>query len=80
MNAQKLLDTATKDGYVYICDSFYLASAENMMADQKDWDEGDQAADIDFTAAPFWIVGTPEPDMVEIYDAKDLEDYLAEYM
>lgn len=80
MNAQKFLDAASKDGFVVICDSFYLASAENMTADQKDWDEGDQAADIDFTAAPFWVVGTPEPDLVKIYDVKDLQDFLDEYM
>lgn len=80
MNAQKFLDAAGKDGFVVICDSFYLASAEHMQAEQKGWDESDQAADTDFTAAPFWIVGTPEPDLEKIYDVKDLEDYLAEYM
>jgi len=33
----------------------FLSSAEDMIEDQRAWDEDDSSKEIDFSTSPFWI-------------------------
>ena len=70
--ATYLIIKAAQNGYVELAPGLYLNEKENLIAEQKDWDEYDLAKKMDFSTAPFWVTsvgeGTPEP----MYDIENV--------
>jgi len=40
-------------------DDLYLWSKDELIEEQKTWDEQDKARNVDFTQAPYWLESAP---------------------
>ena len=53
-NKFKDLDKS-KDGWLKVSPGIYIQTAEDIIADQKEWVETDGSKDTDFTGCKYWI-------------------------
>ncbi|MFC5512795.1 hypothetical protein ACFPOU_16960 [Massilia jejuensis] len=74
-NSPKLAEALTIE-YVELSAGVYLSCAENMICEQKDWDNDDPSKNFDFTAAPFWVTTNDGRGPFAVYDSEDLSEYL----
>ena len=51
----------------------YLLTQEEMISDQASWDDEDEAKDMDFTAAPYWVT-TNDGAIIPVHDNADMVD------
>lgn len=72
MKARKILEEILDDGGV-VQAGVYLVTAEDLIAEQKTWDDADTAKNLDFTTADFWIT-TDDGHVQSIDDDGDLYD------
>lgn len=72
--AEEAIELAKEKGCVEMpgFNGIYLDSAENIQADQKEWDDEDSAKEIDFSVAPYWLTTDDGAYPVSIHDAQDL--------
>ena len=72
---QDLLNAAKEEGSVELRSGVWLETAESLIAQQKDWEEGDGCKEMDFTCAQFWITTDDGETPVSICGVEDLEDF-----
>ena len=77
-SSDEAIRAAQAEGCIEIAEGVYLNSQESILADHADWSDEDDAMNMDFTKAPFWI-NTNDGKVQPIYGADDegLIDILA---
>lgn len=66
----KYMHEADEDGYTETALGVYLHTQENIIADQKSWDDEDHCKNTDLTTAPYWLDSGNGPEA--IHDISDL--------
>lgn len=73
--ALDLIEKAIINGSVEIRSGVFLDTQENMIANQKQLDDGDDDKDFDYTTADYWMT-TDDGQLSSVYDVNDLVEIL----
>jgi hypothetical protein len=73
--AQELLAQAQTEGCVEISSGVYLHSQENIIAEQKTWEDEDESKNKDFTISQFWLI-TDGGVVAEIHSPAEFLEYI----
>lgn len=74
------LEQLKDEGWIEVVDGGYLQTQENIISDQKAWDEMDEAKKMDLTEYPIWMTTDDGHidgynSLEEFYEDRALEAY-----
>lgn len=74
MSLARILSSASKD-WTELRKGVFLISQKKIREHQKNWADGDEAKDMDFSSAPFWVqedAGLPFP----VYTGHEIKELM----
>lgn len=77
--SRRLIEDLSQSG-VQIIDYLYFYTQENMIIEQKSWDDEDEGKSYDFTTSKYWIAPIGEDCVVGIDDEEEMYKFIYEHM